>query len=222
MSLSREQLTTEWVDRITAQLREQGRIEPLSDEQRAASMGATLASLGPGEDVWVFGYGSLMWNPIIHFEEQRLGLLYGYHRRYCFWVEAGRGSPEMPGLMLALDRGGSCRGMAFRVAAHHREQELRLVWMREMLSGIYSPRWVNLHTAQGVIRAVTFVVNRGHGQYEHGISETRAAHHLARAEGVLGSARSYLENTVAHLADLGVADGYLNRVLRLVEAEQAR
>ncbi|MEE8395014.1 MAG: gamma-glutamylcyclotransferase [bacterium] len=218
MSLTREQLNADWVADVSARIRKQG-FEPLSDEQRKVTLAKALDCVGPAGDVWLFGYGSLMWNPIIRFEEQRAGLLYGYRRRFCFWVEAGRGSPEMPGLMLGLDRGGACRGMAFRIASRRVKAELKLVWMREMLSGVYFPRWVPIRTGKGTITALTFVVDRNHRQYDGSITAAVAARHLARAKGRLGSGRGYLENTVAHLADLGFADSYLTRLHRLVEAE---
>jgi cation transport protein ChaC len=218
MSIRREDLTPELMARIAAQMRESGMFEPLAPEERERSLQEILASVRPGEDVWVFGYGSLVWNPLIRFAEKRVALVRGYHRRYCFWVRLGRGSPEEPGLMLGLDRGGSCKGVGFRVPAADVEAELRLVWMREMLSGVYRPRWMAAQTAGGPIRAVAFVVNRAHPLYCGTVSLETAARHLARARGRLGSCREYLENTVAHLAELGVRDSYLTRIHRLVQA----
>jgi cation transport protein ChaC len=159
-----------------------------------------------------------MWNPTVIFEEQRGGIVYGYHRRYCFWIRAGRGSPDMPGLMLGLDRGGSCLGQAFRIKAAHAEAELELVWRREMISGVYQPRWVTLHSPKGNIRAITFAVDRSHNQYIQELPPKKAALHLAKAEGFLGSSRYYLETTIAHLERLGFSDSYLNRLHRLVRA----
>jgi cation transport protein ChaC len=109
-----------------------------SDQELEASLDATLTGSVPGEDVWVFGYGSLMWNPAFLYTERRLGLVRGYHRRFCLWQTRGRGTPECRGLTLALDRGGVCRGMAFRIAASVAREELLLVWRREMLSGATS------------------------------------------------------------------------------------
>ena len=86
-----------------------------SDAEIEASLDATLATHEPGADVWVFGYGSLMWNPAFDYAERQVGIVRGYHRRFCLWLEMGRGSPANPGLMLALDRGGVCRGVAFRI-----------------------------------------------------------------------------------------------------------
>jgi len=218
MSIRREDLTPESLARIAAQMREKGMLEPLTQEERERSLRETLSSVPPGEDVWLFGYGSLVWNPLIRYAEKRVALVRGYHRRYCFWVRLGRGSPEEPGLMLGLDRGGSCKGVAFRIAAAEAEAELRLVWMREMLSGVYRPRWMTGQTSGGPIRAVAFVVNRAHRLYCGALPPETAAKHLARARGRLGSCREYLENTVTHLEELGVRDSYLTRIHRLVQA----
>ena len=135
-----------------------------SDAEIDACLDAALASHPSGEDVWVFGYGSLMWNPAFHFAEQRIGTVRGWHRRFCLNMTRGRGTPECPGLMLALDRGGACRGMAFRIAADEARGELLLVWRREMLSGSYIARWVTVATEDGPLRAVTFLVNPTHAR----------------------------------------------------------
>ena len=216
MSIRREDLTPEWVQERFKRIKDGGQFEPLSDEERERSLTDVLAEIPPGEDVWLFGYGSLMWNPTVIYKAQRAGIIYGYHRRYCFWIKAGRGSPEMPGLMLALDRGGSCLGQAFRIKASHAREELELVWRREMISGVYLPRWVTLHSPEGNIRAITFVVDRAHQQYIAELPPKKAALHLAKAEGFLGSSRIYLENTINHLDSLGFSDSYLNHLYRLV------
>ena len=219
MSIKREDLTPEYVAKTIRRIKADGFFQPLSDEQRADSLRRILESAKPESDVWVFGYGSLMWNPMVYHEEQRHGLVYGYHRRYCFWSRTGRASPETPGLGLGLDRGGCCRGMAFRIAARQAEHELELLWRREMISGVYIPRWVKIHTARGMVRAVSFVVDRNHIRYSGKLPPAKVARHIARAEGWRGSARTYLENTVAKLAELGFSDPYLSRLHALVAAE---
>lgn len=222
MSVRREDLTPEYVARAIRRIRAEGSFEPLSNAQRAESLGRILAGVQPGRDTWIFGYGSLMWNPMVHHLEQRDGLLYGYHRRYCFWSRSGRSSPKNPGLGLGLDRGGSCRGMAFRLPAREVKQEMELLWRREMISGVYLPRWVNIHTKQGQVRAVTFVVDKSHVRYSGRLPHRKVASHIARAQGWRGSARSYLENTVAKLAEHGFRDPYLSHLHSLVLAESSR
>jgi cation transport protein ChaC len=183
-----------------------------SDAEIEASLDMTLASHEPGTDLWVFGYGSLMWNPAFRFDERRLGTVRGWHRRFCLWLSRGRGSPDCPGLMLALDRGGVCKGVAFRVAGPAVRDELLLVWRREMLSGAYLARWVNVATETGTIRAVTFVVNQAHKRYSGKLSEAATAEKILTASGELGSCLDYFERTVRILRTLQVRDAALERI----------
>src|SRR5215471_4754000 len=168
--LRREDFCEEWIAAFAAHAKLFG--SPfLSPEDRAASLRPFIAEIAAGEDVWVFGYGSLMWNPAIHVAESRAGTIYGYHRAFCLNMLLWRASPESPGLMLALDRGGSCHGVAHRIAAEQVESELRIVWMREMLGGTYQPRWVRVRTEHGETRAITFVANRAHPRYAGNLPE---------------------------------------------------
>jgi cation transport protein ChaC len=175
-----------------------------------------LDKLGDTEDLWVFGYGSLIWNPAFDYEEKRCALLRGWHRRFCLKLYAGRGTVETPGLMLALDHGGACRGVAFRIAGEKVQQELALLWQREMFGGSYNARWVTLECAGGSkgekFRALTFVINHAHPRYMAELSVEQTAELIATGCGELGSCREYLENTVAHLLELGVRDTNLSRI----------
>jgi cation transport protein ChaC len=183
-----------------------------SDEEIASSLDQTLASHDPSEDVWVFGYGSLMWNPAFAYAERRVGVLRGWHRRFCLWLEMGRGTPNNPGLMLALDRGGMCRGVAFRIPAETARSELLLIWRREMFGTAYNARWVQIRMNEASVPAVTFVVNRAHPRYAGRINDAQAAAHIATASGSLGSCASYLHNTLDHLRSLGIRDSGLQRI----------
>lgn len=187
-----------------------------SDQELEASLDETLAEAPAGQDVWVFGYGSLMWNPAFLFAEQRIGTVRGFHRRFCLWLSRGRGSPDCPGLMLALDRGGACRGMAFRIPAEEVRTELLLVWRREMLSGAYGARWVPVATEAGPVRAVTFVVNTAHKRYSGRLSETETAERIRIASGELGSCLDYFDRTVAALEAFGIRDAALERLGKAV------
>ncbi|NNM71206.1 gamma-glutamylcyclotransferase [Enterovirga sp. DB1703] len=193
-----------------------------SDAEIEASLAETLAGHPPGEDVWVFGYGSLMWNPAFRFEERRLGTVRGWHRRFCLWLSRGRGSPDCPGLMLALDRGGTCRGVAFRIPAAEAREELLLVWRREMLSGAYLARWVTVATEEGPVRAVTFVVNQGHKRYSGKLGEAETAERILAASGELGSCLDYFERTVRILRTLQVRDAALERLETEIERRSGR
>ena len=120
----------------------------LTEQERAASLHNLLASRPPGTDgVWVFAYGSLIWNPTVHFLESRPAIVQGWHRAFCLSVVVGRGTPENPGLMLGLQPGGSCAGVAFRIGEDVMEHELTLLWRREMVAGGYIPLWVPLEQA---------------------------------------------------------------------------
>ena len=189
-----------------------------SDAEIDASLADTLVDQRPGDDLWVFGYGSLMWNPAFRYTERRLGTVRGWHRRFCLTLTRGRGSPDCPGLMLALDRGGVCRGVAFRIPAAEVREELLLVWRREMLSGAYLARWVSVATDEGPLRAVTFVVNQAHKRYSGKLSDAATAERIMVATGELGSCLDYFERTVRILRTLQVNDAALGRI----EAEIAR
>jgi cation transport protein ChaC len=184
-----------------------------SDDEITASLEQTLASHDPARDVWVFGYGSLMWNPAFTYAERRVGVVRSWHRRFCLWLEMGRGSPTNPGLMLALDRGGTCRGVAFRIPAQEVRSELLLIWRREMFGTAYLARWVQVHTADATFPAITFVVNRAHPRYAGRLNDAEAAKRIASASGALGTCAAYLQNTLDHLASLGIRDAGLQRIL---------
>jgi glutathione-specific gamma-glutamylcyclotransferase len=215
--LRREDFTEERIDEIRRRVSVPANFEILDQETREASRLSALADVGVGQDIWVFGYGSLMWNPAFHFADRVPGTIHGWHRSFCLSVPVGRGSVDQPGLMLALDRGGSCRGFAFRIEAQKVQSETRILWRREMISGGYVPRWVSVRTSEGPMRALTFTVNRSHPRYVGRLPLEVAVQALAMAEGPLGRARDYLHNTVVHLDELGVGDGPLHHLLDLVE-----
>jgi cation transport protein ChaC len=185
-----------------------------TDAEMAALMNSILAEHPSGSDLYVFGYGSLIWNPAFHFVEKRAALLHGWHRRFCLKLFVGRGTPETPGLMLALDHGGACKGVAFRIAAAKIREELSLLWQREMYGGAYNARWVKLSAGGETFRAVTFVINRRHPRYLPELSVEQTAALIATGCGDLGSCREYLDNTMSHLAGLGLRDAGLERIAK--------
>jgi cation transport protein ChaC len=125
----------------------------------------------------------------------------------------GRGTPEQPGLTLGLERGGSCRGLLFRISGAIAEDELDLVWNREMISRAYMPRLMNAYTKDGTVRAITFVINTQHNGYAGRLSIEETTDTIAKAQGRLGRCSEYLENTVMHLDELGIGDGPMHRLL---------
>lgn len=185
-----------------------------TDAEMAALLDEIMAGYVPGEAFWVFGYGSLIWNPAFEFVERRTAVLRGWHRRFCLKMIVGRGSRENPGLMLGLDRGGACKGVAFRIEPEKIAQEMHILWQREMFGGGYDARWVNLVGLDGTkFRAITFVVRRGHSRYMKDITPEQAAAMIASGAGDVGTSREYLENTVEHLAMLGFKDAGLERIV---------
>ena len=193
----------------------------LSDAEIEAGLDTMLADHPPQQDVWLFGYGSLMWNPAMHYAETRVGVVRGWHRSYCLWAHMGRGTPEAPGLMLALDRGGSSAGMLFRFPAATARAEVLLPWQREMFTGAYAARWVRVDTETGPVRAISFVADRAHERYAGRLDEATIAAHLAVARGSLGTCIEYLEQTLAVLRAHRRTDHRLERLERLV-VERAR
>ena len=166
---------------------------------------------GPGP-VWIFAYGSLMWNPEMPYVERRPGLLRGWHRSFCLYSRDYRGTPERPSLVLGLDRGGACRGIAYRLPRDGQAAALDLVWAREMAGDVYRMRPVRVVTAAGPVAAYAFVVNRSCTDYAGRLPLDRVAAIVAGAAGGRGTGRDYLANTVRHLEELGIADGPLHRL----------
>jgi cation transport protein ChaC len=187
-----------------------------TEEQMATLLEQTLASHNPEDDLHIFGYGSLIWNPAFHYVDKTAALLRGWHRRFCLKMYMGRGTVENPGLMLALDRGGACKGVAFRIAAAKVREELGVLWQREMFGGSYNARWVTLQAPAGRLRALTFVVDRTHPRYMRELTDEQTATLIATGAGNLGTCREYLENTVNHLATLGLSDAGLTRLVALL------
>lgn len=187
-----------------------------TDAEIEADLDKALATQAPGDDVWLFGYGSLMWNPALAFAECRPAAVRGWHRRFCLWLHMGRGTPENPGLMLALEPGGSCHGALFRIPAALARDELLLAWRRELFTGAYRSRWIVAETDSGPIRAATFVVNRDHNRYAGRLPDHQVAARLASAAGTLGSCASYLDQTIGSLRQLGRRDRSMERLHALL------
>ena len=216
MSLTRADLENDRMRKLFCDANPDTRV--LSGAELDASINALLDQHESGTDVWLFGYGSLIWNPIIHFDERRVAKLHGFHRRFCLWSHAGRGSPQKPGLVLGLDVGGSCHGVAFRVAGHHAIDELRLLWRREMVVDSYCPRWVNIEAGNDTLRALAFIVNRKNANYAGKLTLETVVKTMVSARGHLGTPAEYLLETVHGLIEHGVRDPYLLELRKRVLA----
>ncbi|GHC65980.1 gamma-glutamylcyclotransferase [Neogemmobacter tilapiae] len=160
-------------------------------------------------EFWVFGYGSLMWDPGFAFVERRIARLEGWQRRFCMWSIHYRGTPEAPGLVLALDRaeGEFCEGIAFRIAAEEAEATHALLQERELISYAYAEAFLPVRLAGGEeVEALAYVINQGHEQYARHLSTEEQAQLIATRAGQRGPNRDYLWNTVDHLRELGIED----------------
>jgi glutathione-specific gamma-glutamylcyclotransferase len=193
----------------------------MTDDERRAEIEAMLERAPEPGRVWVFAFGSLIWNPAFHHVEQRVARVHGWHRQFCLWVRAGRGSPERPGLMLSLESGGSCRGVVYRLGPGTERTELDVLWRREMFTKSYRPVWVLAHTPEGPAPAIAFAANRDHDRYAPGLDADTVACHLAEAAGPLGRGCDYLFDTVAHLRQLGLRDRALEALEARVRAKRA-
>ncbi len=170
----------------------------------------------PHGDIWIFTYGSLMWDPGFSHCAAEPALLRGYHRSFCIYSSRYRGTVEAPGLVLGLDPGGACKGIVYRIAAADRAGVLEALWHREMRRGVYWPRLLPVTTPQRRCLALAFVANRSHDGYAGRLALDDAARLIASCRGERGSNVDYLVNTLRHLDELGVRDLHLLRLMERV------
>ena len=190
-----------------------------SAEQRAASLAATLACRPDDGSVWIFGYGSLIWNPALNYRESCTGTLPGWHRAFCLRLTAGRGSACQPGRMLALKEGGRTTGVAYRLPDDTLEEELTLLWKREMITGCYLPTWCKLELDDGrTVNALVFIMDPRHPLFEPDTSAQVIAPLIARASGPLGTNAQYLFSLEQALSKLGMYDASLDDLVGSVRA----
>ena len=187
----------------------------LPEAELERSLQSVLASPHHAGDLWLFAYGSLVWDPVLSYVERRVVTVHGFHRRFCLHSRINRGTPESPGLVLGLDRGGRCAGVAYRIPAREVEIELRLLWRREMLLGSYEPNWVLARDGRETFRALAFVVDRGRSGYAGRLPDEEIVAVLRRARGKLGTGLDYLLRTADGLAEAGVRDPYVSRLAAL-------
>jgi cation transport protein ChaC len=195
-------------------------VRVLTDAERAASLRAVLDRRPEhGQGVWVFAYGSLIWNQCFHHVAQRLAHAPDWHRSFCLSVRAGRGTPENPGLMLGLRPGLGATGAVFRIAEDAVEQELDILWRREMVAEGYIPHWVAVADPSGAPfgHAIAFTINpEGPGYCD--LPQDAVVERLATARGGLGTAAEYLFRTRDGLRALGIRDPFVEDLAHLVEA----
>lgn len=181
---------------------------------------AALLDRQPGlSEIWIFAYGSLIWKPACDFVDMRTGLVRGWHRAFCLgWNNRFRGSDETPGLMLALDRGGACKGVLYRLPSEALTDNLLKLLEREMgwKPSPFPPRWVKVQSGDRAITALTFCIDRHSGRYVSGLSNADIADVLATAAGSRGSMAEYLFATVQHLEQMNIHDSHLWTLQELV------
>ena len=165
-------------------------------------------------DVWVFAYGSLMWNPMVEFDRREVATLHEWHRSFCLRLIIGRGSEEHPGRMLALEPGGCTQGVALRLPQAKLDEELRLMWVREMVLGSYQPTWAPVTLNDGTqTHAIAFVADPGLDQFEADSRVATVAPIVSLASGMLGTNAEYLFKLQAALDELGLRDDYIEQLV---------
>jgi len=168
-----------------------------------------------GGDLWLFAYGSLIWKTDFEVAERRMARVHGHHRALQMWSRVNRGTPERPGLVLALLGGGSCRGMALRVGAAQVPGMFPELWAREMPNPIYEPKWLRCHTGQGPVKALAFTLSRRSPNFTGPLSDARYREIFAHSSGRYGSTLDYARLTCEHLRAIGIRDAELERVVAL-------
>lgn len=184
----------------------------------AASIAQTLDHWDGHSDLWVFGYGSLVWRPEFHYLEARLAALHGYHRALCMWSRVNRGTPERPGLVFSLDQGGTCEGRAYRIAARSVPDIMQALWIREMPSGSYIPRWLACETQQGSISALVFTMDRTDPSYVPNLTPAEIVQIVRDSHGRYGPCSEYVLRTAQALQEAGITDPSLSAIAQALQA----
>ncbi len=187
-------------------------LQPYRDP--ATLLHQTIRQWGGG-DLWVFGYASLIWRPEFESVERRPAVVYGWHRALEMRSRINRGTPERPGLVFALVSGGSCRGFVYRVPQAQARVELERLWAREMPTGVYDPRWLPCHTAQGRVSALGFALSRTSPAHTGPLSDEQMIDTLRHATGIYGRTLDYLLETAGCLREHGIRDNEIERLVGL-------
>ncbi|MDM7948108.1 gamma-glutamylcyclotransferase [Hydrogenophaga sp.] len=195
-----------------------------AERNGAQMMVDTLAAwraMGPRPDLWVFGYASLVWRPEFEAAETRLARVHGHHRCLQMWSRVNRGTPERPGLVFALMRGGSVQGLALRIPHERVEALMPALWAREMPNPVYDPKWLPAQTAQGWVPALSFTLSHRSPNHTGPLSDDQYREIFAHSVGRYGSTLDYARQTLHGLREHGIEDRALARLLRLTAPEQA-
>ena len=218
MGLNRQALESKLLQKLLAH--PELNLTILTDEELLASIRETLQQRDLTQ-LWIFAYGSLIWNPLFEYRERRIVNIDGWHRQFCLKAPLGRGTLENPGLVLGLEKGGSCYGVAYQLEIDDDlESELLLLWRREMVVGSYLPTWVKVFDGRQELEAIAFTINSQHSMYINNLSKEQIINCLATAKGILGSSAEYLEQTVNGLLIEQLEDKELIYLYERVKAKQ--
>jgi len=188
-----------------------------TDDQREENRQAALEGC-PKEDLWVFAYGSLMWDPAFLFSEVRRAYVPDFERRFILRdVMGGRGRPENPGLMAALDHGNGCDGLVFRIPHEIMHVETEILWRRELVAPTYLPTFVSADIGEETVQALTFIADHDADQISSDITREEQIQYLVSGEGILGTSKEYLDNIVSQFAALGIVDEECSALLADVD-----
>ena len=191
------------------------KVHPARDPD--AALHVARSQWGGRGDLWIFGYASLIWRPEFEAAELRPAHVRGFHRALKMRSRVNRGTPEVPGLVFALLPGGSCPGLAFRIARDRADEELTRLWAREMLNAVYDPRWLHCETSRGPVRALGFTLRRSSPSFTGALDDAEMIAILKTARGRYGTTLEYLLETSRGLAAHGIRDREIERLVRLAQ-----
>jgi cation transport protein ChaC len=195
-------------------------VKPLRDPEPMLQQ--TLQEWGSHGDLWIFGYGSLIWNPEFEFTERRPAMVRGWHRALKMWSRINRGTPERPGLVFGMLSGGCCRGFVFRIPREQGAATLTRLWGREMVTAVYDPKWLTAQTPEGPVRALAFTLSRKSPSHTGELSEEEYRLIFESATGRYGTTLDYAHRTLEELRRHQIHDRHLERLLKLVDRAQAK
>jgi cation transport protein ChaC len=194
-------------------------LKPLRDP--ATMLDQALSEWGGDEDLWIFGYGSLIWRPEFDFAERRPARVHGWHRALKMWSRINRGTPERPGLVFGLLSGGCCRGVVFRIPRADGGEVLARLWQREMKMAVYDPRWLAADTPEGSVRALAFTLSRKSPSHTGELTDEEYRAIFAFASGIYGTTLDYAHRTLEELRRHDIHDRNLEKLLRLIRQHEA-
>ena len=192
---------------------------PLTQLQRKESIRQTLEKRPQNKPVLIFGYGSLLWKPIISFKGYEKAKLHGWSRKVCSWTVHARGTIKNPGLVFGLDKDKTdyCEGLAFELEEAFLEKDLETLWEQEMHSNLYKPQWLPVITKRGPCLAIAFTINQNHPLYAGDIPNDKAVDIISAATGMFGACADYFTKTTEVLRNLGLNDSRLEEIVRLIQ-----